>query len=95
MDAEAERLAAEEDAAWAEIHAAFESIPAERFEEPRLTSEGWSPRDAMFHIAAWCAEAANQLERMRLGTLRRPEDRRPTRGTPNGSRSRSTSTRPP
>lgn len=68
MDAEAERLAAEEDAAWAEIHAAFESIPPERLTEPRLTSEGWSPRDAMFHIAAWCAEAANQLERMRLGT---------------------------
>ncbi len=22
----------------------------------------------MFHVAAWCAEAANQLERIRLGT---------------------------
>jgi hypothetical protein len=68
MGAEAERLAAEEDAAWIELHAAFERVPPDRFEEPRLTSEGWSPKDAMFHVAAWCAEAANQLERMRLGT---------------------------
>jgi hypothetical protein len=68
MDAEAERLAAEEDAAWAELHALFDAIPSDRFEEPKLTSEGWSPKDAMFHIAAWCAEAANQLERMRMGT---------------------------
>jgi hypothetical protein len=68
MDADAERLAAEEDAAWLEMHAAFELVPAERFEEPRLTSDGWSPKDAMFHVAAWCAEAANQLERIRLGT---------------------------
>ena len=30
--------------------------------------DGWSPKDAMFHVAAWCAEAARQLERMRLGT---------------------------
>ena len=43
-------------------------IPPDRFEEPKLTADGWSPKDAMFHVAAWCAEAANQLERMRLGT---------------------------
>lgn len=68
MDADAERLAAEEDAAWVGLHAAFEAVPSERFEEPRLTPEGWSPKDAMFHVGAWCAEAANQLERIRLGT---------------------------
>lgn len=68
MDAEAERLAAEEDAAWVALHAAFERVPPERSEEPRLTPEGWSPKDVMFHVAAWCAEAANQLERMRMGT---------------------------
>ncbi|MGZ8571928.1 MAG: hypothetical protein ACXWW5_06855 [Actinomycetota bacterium] len=68
MDADAERLAAEEEAAWLELHAALDLVPTERFEEPRLTSDGWSPKDAMFHLAAWCAEAASQLERMRTGT---------------------------
>jgi hypothetical protein len=68
MDAEWERLAAEEDAAWLALHATFELIAPDRFEEPTLTPEGWSPKDAMFHCAAWCAEAANQLERIRLGT---------------------------
>jgi hypothetical protein len=73
MDADADRLAAEEDAAWVELHAAFELVPTERFEEPRLTSDGWSPKDVMFHVAAWCAEAANQLERMRMGTYVDPQ----------------------
>ncbi|MGZ5213037.1 MAG: hypothetical protein ACXWEG_01590 [Actinomycetota bacterium] len=68
MDADAERLAAEEDMAWVRLHVAFERVPPERFEQPGLTSDGWSPRDAMFHVAAWCAEATNQLERMRMGT---------------------------
>lgn len=65
---EVERLAAEEDAAWVELHAAFDQVPSDRFEKPSLTSEGWSPKDAMFHVGAWCAEAAIQLERMRMGT---------------------------
>jgi hypothetical protein len=73
MDADARRLAAEEDAAWIELHAAFEQVPPDRFEEPRLTSDGWSPKDAMFHVAAWCAEASIQLERMRMGTYVDPK----------------------
>jgi hypothetical protein len=68
MGAESDRIALEEDVAWRELHATFDAIPSQRFEEPKLTSEGWSPKDAMFHVAAWCAEAAQQLERMRLGT---------------------------
>jgi hypothetical protein len=68
MDAEAERLAAEEDAAWVALHGAFDLVPHHRFEEPHVTSGGWSPKDAMFHVAAWCAECAIQLERMRMGT---------------------------
>jgi hypothetical protein len=68
MGADADRIALEEEAAWIELHAAFDVIPPERFEEPRLTPDGWSPKDAMFHVAAWCAEAAQQLERMRVGT---------------------------
>ena len=23
-----------------------------------MTPDGWSPKDAMFHVGAWCAEAA-------------------------------------
>jgi hypothetical protein len=68
MGADADRFALEEEAAWIELHAAFDLVPADRFEEPGLTAEGWSPRDAMFHVGAWCAEAAIQLERMRVGT---------------------------
>jgi hypothetical protein len=68
MGADADRLAMEEDAAWIELHATFDTIVGERFEAPGVTPDGWSPKDAMFHVAAWCAEAARQLERMRLGT---------------------------
>ena len=69
MDAEAGRFAAEEDAAWTELHSTFAHGPATIGSRSReLTADGWSPKDAMFHVAAWCAEAANQLERMRLGT---------------------------
>ena len=68
MGADADRLAREEDAAWIELHATFDAIDGERFEAPGVTPDGWSPKDAMFHVAAWCAEAARQLERMRLGT---------------------------
>ena len=44
------------------------SLPT-RFEEPTVTPEGWSPKDVMFHVAAWMADAGLQLERMRAGTF--------------------------
>ena len=47
----------------------FDSIPADRFEEPTVTPEGWSPKDVMFHVGAWMADAGIQLERMRAGTF--------------------------
>jgi hypothetical protein len=60
----------EADAAkWAELLAVFRQIPAERFEEPTVTPEGWSPKDVMFHLAAWMADGGLQLERMRAGTF--------------------------
>jgi hypothetical protein len=37
-------------------------------EEPSVTDEGWSAKDVMFHVGAWLAEAARQLERIREGT---------------------------
>jgi hypothetical protein len=62
-------LGAEEEAAWRALLEVFASIPPDRVEESGVTDQGWSPKDVMFHIGAWCAEAANQLERMRMGTF--------------------------
>jgi hypothetical protein len=63
-----ERLLAEEDERWQDLREVFASIPHERFEEPGVTPEGWSPKDAMFHLGAWLAECAAVLERIRAGT---------------------------
>jgi hypothetical protein len=70
MGAEADRIALEEDVAWRELHATFDAIPSQRFEEPKLTSEGWSPKDAMFHVGRWAEEAATVLGRIAAGTHR-------------------------
>ena len=64
-----DRLLAEEDAGWRELHATFDTVPAERFEEPGVNAEGWSPKDLMFHVGAWCAECGVQLERIAMGTF--------------------------
>jgi hypothetical protein len=62
-----------EDAAWAELHAAVDAFGPQQLESPTLNEEGWSPKDLMFHIGAWLAEAGCQLERMREGTFVEPE----------------------
>ncbi len=67
-----DRLLADEESAWRELCAAFDRIPLERMDEPGLTPDGWSAKDAMFHIGAWMADCAEQLCRMRMGTF---EDR--------------------
>lgn len=64
-----ERLLAEERGGWDEMWSVFDRIPPERLEERGVTPEGWSPKDVMFHVGAWCAECGNQLERIRLGTF--------------------------
>jgi hypothetical protein len=63
-------LAAEEDG-WQALHGAFGRVPADRFEEPSLTPEGWSPKDAMFHVGGWLADCARALEQIRGGTFDR------------------------
>jgi hypothetical protein len=62
-----------EDAAWAELHAALDAFGPKQLESPMLKEEGWSPKDVMFHIGAWLAEAGLQLERMGEGTFVEPE----------------------
>jgi len=69
-----EPLLAEERAGWEELRSVLDRIPLDRIEEPGVTPEGWSPKDVMFHVGAWCAECANQLEQIRLGTFVNQED---------------------
>ena len=66
-----DRLLAEEEAGWQRLHATFARVPAERFEEASLTPDGWSPKDAMFHVAGWLADCARVLEQIREGTFDR------------------------
>ena len=68
---EVDRLLRDEEEAWAHLHATFETVPADRFEEATLTPEGWSPKDAMFHLAGWLADCARVLEQIREGTFDR------------------------
>jgi hypothetical protein len=65
-----ERLLEDEDRGWLEITEAFGDIPPERFDERTLNEAGWSPKDAMYHIAAWTEEAAKVLGRIAAGTHR-------------------------
>ena len=68
MIAEAARLISEEERGWAELRAVLGRIPKARLEEPSVTDTGWSPKDVMFHVGAWLALAARQLDRIREGT---------------------------
>jgi hypothetical protein len=70
------RLLREEGEAWRTLAGWFERVPDERFEEPGLTPQGWSPKDAMFHVAGWMADCGEQLERMRDGSFIAAEETR-------------------
>ena len=74
---DAERLIAEEEAGWARLLDVFASIPDDRFEEPTVTPEGWSPKDVMFHVGYWMADCADVLERITAGTWDGGEDETP------------------
>lgn len=63
------RLLREESQWWDALRGAVASVDPDRLEEPTLTPGGWSVRDVMFHVGAWCADAQVQLERMRAGTF--------------------------
>jgi hypothetical protein len=58
-----------DDRAWALFLATVESLSEEQLLEPGYyLHEGWSVKDLIGHIAFWMTMAADQLERMRLGT---------------------------
>ena len=71
-----ERFLSEEEVAWRDLCGVFDRVPTDRFEEPTLTPEGWSAKDAMFHIAGWMADCGVQLERIRAGTFDPAEETR-------------------
>jgi Mycothiol maleylpyruvate isomerase N-terminal domain len=64
------RLLEEEDRAWLELTEVFGDVDPERFEDPSVNVEGWTPKDAMYHIARWAEEAATVLGRIAAGTHR-------------------------
>jgi hypothetical protein len=58
-----------EEAGWVELNTLLHGLSADQLTIPRSTADGWSIKDVMWHIAAWSADAAGQLERMRVGTF--------------------------
>ena len=67
---DADRLLEDEERGWLALTEVFGDVPAERFDEPSVTPEGWSPKDVMYHVAAWAEEAATVLGRIAAGTHR-------------------------
>ena len=63
-----EELAIEEHAAWEELSTMVRRLSPEQMELPEVTADGWSAKDLLWHIGCWSAEAARQLERIRMGT---------------------------
>ncbi|HEY5904665.1 MAG TPA: maleylpyruvate isomerase N-terminal domain-containing protein [Actinomycetota bacterium] len=71
-----QHLLREEDDAWRDLDRWFELVGDDRFEKPTLTPEGWSPKDAMFHISGWMDDCAVQLGRIRAGVFDPTEETR-------------------
>ncbi|MEP7060514.1 MAG: hypothetical protein ABI828_07260 [Actinomycetota bacterium] len=69
-----ELLLLEEAAGWETLIGALGRIPAGRFDEPTLTPEGWSAKDAMFHVGYWLADCARVLGEIDAGTFDRGEE---------------------
>jgi DinB superfamily len=74
MTDDRDRLLREEEEGWRRLHDVFGRIPKDRLDEPGVADGGWSAKDLMFHVGAWLAEAARQLERIRVGTYRVEDD---------------------
>jgi hypothetical protein len=63
-------LLADEERGWLALTEVFGDVPPDRFDEPSVTDEGWSPKDVMYHVAAWSEEVAKVLGRIAAGTHR-------------------------
>ena len=73
MSVDVERLLVDEERGWLALTEVFGDVPPDRFDEPSVTDRGWSPKDVMYHVAAWAEEAAKVLGRIAAGTHREGE----------------------
>jgi hypothetical protein len=73
MSVDVERLLADEERGWLALTEVFGDVPPDRFDEPSVTDRGWSPKDVMYHVAAWAEETAKVLGRIAAGTHREGE----------------------
>ena len=62
------RLLADEAAAAAAFEAVVARIPDERFTDPTVTPDGWTPTVLLAHMAGWLDECSEVLEAMGAGT---------------------------
>jgi Mycothiol maleylpyruvate isomerase N-terminal domain len=69
VSVDVDRLLREEDEVWALLLAALAEVPGDRFGEPTLTPEGWSVKDAMFHVAYWLDDCVRVLNAIADGTF--------------------------
>jgi hypothetical protein len=68
----AERLSGEEAASWDAFVGEVDRVAPDRAEVPGAGADGWTLKDVLFHLAAWCDEAAGQLAAVREGRYRAP-----------------------
>lgn len=67
MDRKAQMMR-DEDERHIEFAALIERLSPEEMLEPTLNADGWSVKDLLWHMAAWNAESARELERIVAGT---------------------------
>lgn len=70
------RLLEDEAAGAAAFDAVVQAIPEDRWSEPTVTPDGWTPVVLIAHVAGWLDECSQVLEAMRAGTWDRdaPEE---------------------
>src|SRR6266545_3926161 len=66
-----EELLRAEAEGWEAFVALLDAVPPDRLESPGLNAEGWAVRDAMWHVAFWCADAARALHEIAEGRFDR------------------------
>jgi hypothetical protein len=63
-----QRLLDDEKRGAAAFDAVVATIPEDRWNEPTVTSDGWTPITVVAHVAGWLDECSDVLEAMRAGT---------------------------
>ena len=66
-----EELLRAEAEGWEAFVALTDAVPPDASSRPGLNAEGWAVRDAMWHVAFWCADAARALSAIAEGRFDR------------------------